>query len=422
MIVLNQRRNLLRLLADLRPHWRRDRDLPARIRELFSKHRGWGSRDRRLYRELLFTTLRYLDWIEPQLDFDEDRAVAAIAWLAADTPATCDFRRTLLVGWPACPDRTSARAAVLQEHLAIPGPLPTPMPEWFRGHCPEAFEPEQVDAMLSRAAIWLRLQTTDPGTVLEEFAGLGWEAQVSRVLPDAVRLPPDSPVQSTRAYQDGQVEIQDLGSQLVLEAVGIEPGSRCLDACAGAGGKTLQLARLAGRTGQLEAHDVRSRALAELRDRARRAGLSIGKDGESASSGTTDAAPVTIVDAPNGGYDLVLVDAPCSGSGTWRRAPHLKCSTTPASIEAASLEQAGLLSRFAEFVRPGGRLVYATCSLSRFENSEVVLKFLEEHPEFVPVPPARDFGFLSGPAKGLTILPAAHDTDGFYVNVLSRAS
>jgi 16S rRNA (cytosine967-C5)-methyltransferase len=258
---------------------------------------------------------------------------------------------------------------------------------------------------MSRAPLWLRLQALDPLPVFDEFAEHEWTWRRTTVLSGAIELLAEADLTKTRSYQSGLIEIQDLGSQLILEAVGIDPGSRWLDACAGAGGKTLQLAALTGPRGLVEANDIRADALRELRARATRAGLKNIAVGNARATQT---------------YDGVLVDAPCSGSGTWRRAPHLKWSTTPEHVEKAAQTQLSLLSDLASRVRPGGRLVYATCSLSRRENEDVVTAFLSGHREFSPAPFAR--AFHAPPAgAGLIFLPALHDTDGFFVASLRRS-
>jgi len=196
---------------------------------------------------------------------------------------------------------------------------------------------------------------------------------------------------------------------MVLAAWEIQPGERWLDACAGAGGKSLQLARLVGPQGSVDAYDPRAAALDELSRRLLRAGVS----------------QVRILRAPPHGaagesdYDGVLVDAPCSGSGTWRRAPHLKWITTADDLTRHAARQRQLLAAFAPRVRKGGILVYATCSSARSENEAVARAFLAAHPVFEPLPPHRDFGFGSSD-PGLAILPGRHDTDGFYTVALKR--
>lgn len=373
----NQRRILLGILAKLRPHWRRDRNLPARLQPLLADRR-FGSRDRRLYRELAYTALRILPWIE---DADEDTVVARIAAHCRATPDTRVFREA----WsPAEPERL---------------PLNDLLPAWIDAECPAARQPTELAALLRRAPLWLRLQTDDPGAVFDEFNARGWSPEPSPALPEAWRLDDDAAVDQTDAHRLGRVEIQDLGSQFILASQGIAPGGRWLDACAGAGGKTLQLARLLGPAGNVDAHDIRPAALAELRKRAERAGLG------------NIATPDRLADA----YDGVLVDAPCSGTGTWRRSPHLKWTTAPADLAKAAALQTRLLAEHAARVRPGGRLVYATCSLSRTENTAVAAAFASAHPEFETAPPTHTFGFATDEAGGLSILPARHDTDGFYV-------
>ncbi len=409
-IAANQQRTLLLLLAQLRPHWRTDRNLPARIQKLLTSNRAFGSRDRRLYRELIYTTLRYLPWIEPSLDSHPDLATRLIAWLAADSPATEKFRSALLSDWPAPPASVAEKSAFISQQLDLPTPLPPPLPAWFRSpdHCPAAFESPHVDVLLTRAPLWLRLQTPDTSIVTDEFTRLNWRYEFSPVLPTALQLLDEVDVTKTSAFTNGLVEIQDLGSQLLLASAALSRGGRWLDACAGAGGKTLQLAHLLGPTAEIHAHDIRPAALAELSARAQRAHLQNIRILRPAPAATEL-------------YDGVLVDAPCSGSGTWRRAPHLKWTTTPAQIAEASALQQQLLVRFAQHVRPGGQLLYATCSLSHVENESVISTFLATHPTFALLPPARPFAAPPTP-HGLTFLPTLHNTDGFFIAHLRRTS
>jgi 16S rRNA (cytosine967-C5)-methyltransferase len=205
-----------------------------------------------------------------------------------------------------------------------------------------------------------------------------------------------SDVSKTRAFTSGSVEVQDIGSQLILERAGVDPGGHWLDACAGAGGKTLQLASLLGDKGRVTARDTRGPALAALSERAVRSGL---------------GARIRVGDPadPPGGFDAVLVDAPCTGSGTWRRAPHLRWVTTPGSVSSAAALQLVLLRENAPRVRAGGRLVYATCSLCRSENESVVGAFLREAAGF------------EAELVGTPLLPQEHDGDGFFLASFRRA-
>jgi 16S rRNA (cytosine967-C5)-methyltransferase len=384
----SQQRTLLEILARLRPHWRRDAALPERIDALLGRDRRLGSRDRRAYRELVYTAIRYLPWIEPLLDTDPDEASRRLAWLAADTPALGVFRAGMAGGMPPCPPGAEEKARILG---ADAGEL---SPAWLRSECPEACAPPLRDVLLSRAPLWLRLQTEDPGAVLQELDRLGWAWRPSPVVSSAVALPLDADVAGTDAYRSGKVEIQDIGSQLVLETARIPPGGQWLDACAGSGGKTLQLAWLLGAAGRVEARDSRQAPLRELSARAERAGL----------AGRIDIGPSA---DPPGGFDGVVVDAPCSGSGTWRRSPHLKWVATPEKIRQAAAVQLGLVRENAALVRPGGLLVYATCSLCRSENEAVVAGFLEG-------------GGFEPLLAGKRLMPHEHDGDGFFVASFRR--
>ncbi len=395
MIAENQGRTFLRLLKSLRPHLRGDRNLPSRIQQCLAGEKRFGSRDRRLYRELLYTTVRYLPWIEDLLLRSETDALRAVIWLSTDDAATRPLKNSLPPDWPAATIPLQEKAAF----LGTTGPL---IPEWFRGHCPAAFEPAETDAILARSPLWLRLQTDDPQPVLEEFMGRQWKWQASTLLPGALQLLNEADVTKTDAYIQGLVEVQDLGSQLLLEMVAPAAGTRWLDACAGAGGKTLQLARMLGKDGHVAAIDPRRDALAELKVRADRA--------HATNIHVRQHPP-----APDARYDGVLVDAPCSGTGTWRRAPHLKWCTNDHEIQAAARLQGEILDRYARHVAPGGLLVYC----SRCENEAVVNQFLSSTPGFSVAPCARTFGYATE-QTGLTLLPSRHNTDGFYVCVLKK--
>lgn len=404
-IAANQQRTFFAQLAAVLPHVRTDSALPRRIKELLGRNRAFGSRDRRLYRELLYTVIRYLPWFEPLIGRDDDAIAQLAAWLAPEMKDTAAYRAALLEGWPATPPTLAEKIAVLRARFDREFDASALLPAWFRQHCEEAFAPAQLDALLARAPIWVRLQVNDRAMVLDEFRRQGWEPRATTVSPDAFALPPNAEVANTDAYRRGFVEIQDLGSQLVLAHAAVAPGQCWLDACAGAGGKTLQLAHAVGASGHVDATDIRPAMLAELRERVARARLS-------------NVATVTSV---AGHYDGVLVDAPCSGTGTWRRLPHMKWHTQAETIPQFASQQLAILTANAAHVRPGGLLVYATCSLSHFENHGVAAAFLAAHPEFSAEPPSRDFGGRFDGA-GTTILPATHDSDGFYVSVLRRKS
>ncbi len=431
-IAANQQRLFMEMLAQLRPHFGRDSALPRRITDLLNRNRALGSRDRKLYRELIYTTLRFLPWVDELLGSEIDCRAAAsrhaaspssdgtatsagptgpelaakiIAWLAPELKPTSLYRTAHCGDWPAVPDTLADKATELARLVGRQFDPQGLLPDWFREHCPAAFTEPHLSALNSRASIWVRLQVNDRKLVLDEFAAQHWPTESPADFPDAVCLPPNADVAGTDAYRRGFIEIQDLGSQLVLAHADIAPGSRWLDACAGAGGKTLQLARLVGESGRVDATDIRADVLEELRDRATRARLT----------------NITIGQPMAGLYDGVLVDAPCSGSGTWRRQPHLKWYLKPETIPSFNQTQLAILTANAPFVKSGGQLVYATCSLSHHENHDLVAKFLATHPEFTAVKPTRDHGGTFD-SLGTTLLPGTRNTDGFYVAILRRSS
>jgi 16S rRNA (cytosine967-C5)-methyltransferase len=225
------------------------------------------------------------------------------------------------------------------------------------------------------------------------------------------------------AFRDGLFEVMDEGSQVVAELVAPPPGGRVLDACAGAGGKTLALGSLMGGKGRLMAVDVDGRKLEELRRRARRAGLNSVE-----ARAFPDGIPSGQVPglAP-GSFHRVLVDAPCSGLGTLRRNPEARWRLTPESVASFPAVQTALLVTYAPFCAVGGRLIYATCTLLEDENDRVVERFLAERDDFVRVPVKEIWGRerieqLAPGSDGLNLrlLPNVTDTDGFFAAVLRR--
>ena len=383
---------------------RREANFPLFLQHRLGRDRRFGSRDRRLYRALAYAAIRHLPWIEATPA--PARALVAL-WLGADDPALATLRAELLADWPVLPPAPADQAALLNTLLELSLSVEQLVPDWLATEAP-ALTGADRDRLLTRTPLWLRLQTPEPQNVLNWLTAEGIPFRRHPLLPDALAVLIETDIASSALHEAGAFEIQDIGSQLILALARPQPGTRWLDACAGAGGKSLQLARLLGPTGSVEATDIRPAALAELKSRATRAGL----------------ANVTVLAAPparNRLYDAVLVDAPCSGSGTWRRSPHLRWQTSTADLHRQHERQLAILSQNAAYVRPGGRLVYATCSLARTENEGTVSAFLAAHPDFHVVPPADPLSCAVN-EFGTAILPAAHDGDAFFVSLLERDS
>jgi len=268
-----------------------------------------------------------------------------------------------------------------------------------------------------RAPLVLRVNRgrTDRARVLDHLGRLGVTGHPSPLAPDGVVVDQRFDAHASPLYRRGQIEVQDEGSQILTELVAVEPGMRVVDACAGAGGKTLAMAAQMGGKGKILAYDVRKGALAQLRKRAARAGVA-------------DLIETRVVDAtaplPPMRAERVLVDAPCTGTGTLRRQPELRWRLRPDWVDACSHLQLDLLSRASALVAPGGWLVYLTCSVLRQEDEQVVDAFLAAHPGFCTLPASEVLGSARarelGANRCLRVAPHTHGTDGFYGAVLQR--
>ncbi|HZS36155.1 MAG TPA: hypothetical protein VFF06_04985 [Polyangia bacterium] len=241
----------------------------------------------------------------------------------------------------------------------------------------------------------------------------------SALAPDGLDLETHLNAYGLQAFKDGRFELQDAGSQAIAELVAPPPRGLVLDACAGAGGKTLALGALLGNRGRLYATDVSERKLVELRERARRAGLTnVQALAVEEGSGKLPQAVAALA------FDRVLADAPCSGLGVLRRNPEARWRLQPAELDELLAAQRGILDTYAPLVAAGGRLIYATCSVLAAENDGVFDAFLAAHPEFEAVPAKEILGteraLQIGDGARLRVLPHVHDTDGFFAAVARR--
>ena len=266
---------------------------------------------------------------------------------------------------------------------------------------------EEAAALLSRAPLDIRVNALRAALLDLPEPGEPTAA------PHGLRYPHGTQVEQWPAFADGVIEVQDTGSQLVCEAVAAQPGETIIDLCAGAGGKTLALAAAMDNQGHLIASDTDRGRLSRLPQRAARAGVTIaetvllnpGREAEALADWTGKA-------------DAVLIDAPCSGTGTWRRNPEARWRLTPAGLEKLVALQERLLELAATLVRPGGRLVYVTCSLLDAEGAGQAVAFLSRHGGWRAETPDLPAGRRHGP--GLRLTPAHDGTDGFFVARLTR--
>ena len=302
------------------------------------------------------------------------------------------------------------------------------LPQWLFDLIEAQYEDANLlyPAMMEGAPLDLRvnLLKADRESVLETLHADGVEAYPTPYSPDGIRLPTKPGLTRWPVYKEGLVDVQDEGSQLIARLLGARRREMVCDFCAGAGGKTLAVGALMRSTGSLYAFDVNEKRLAGMAPRMRRAGL-------------TNVHPAAIrseqdprVKRLRGKFDRVLVDAPCTGTGTLRRNPDLKWRLSPEELERINAIQKSVLENAAKLVKAGGRLVYATCSLLKRENQDVVEAFLAAHPDWQLVP-AKDvfaeqrivFPESQWERFGayMQLLPHVNNTDGFFAAVLERS-
>ncbi len=307
------------------------------------------------------------------------------------------------------------------DHPDMPDPVRLELPDWIAPRLAVRFGPAfaaEAAALTAPAPLDLRANLLK-ATRADARAALvaeGIEATETPLSPWGLRVARRRAVTTGAAFQSGLVEIQDEGSQVVAFLADARPGLRVADLCAGAGGKTLALAMTMENRGYLLACDVSATRLEAAVRRLRRAGVS---NAERHVLAPGDK----LMKRRAGSFDRVLVDAPCTGTGTWRRNPDARLRLTEQDLAELRVKQADILNNGAKLVRTGGKLIYATCSLLPEENEHQVSAFLDRHPDFAPIPGKRGWT-LPGPApvlgSFLALTPARHGTDGFFVAALER--
>ena len=406
------------------------------VRDWGKKSRFAGSRDRAWISGLVVDALRRKNSIEHAMMGTGARVLALGALKHA-------------WGWDvrkieeALKDEHGPAAMNAQERegvLLAPDPSASPhvrgdYPEWLAPHLQRAFGPDAVPeamAMATRAPIDLRVNTLKSDA---EKAGRALEGVKARQMPElhnGFRIPAaDSvergeAVEAIPAYSKGWVEVQDMGSQIAAAVSCAAPGEQVLDYCAGGGGKTIAMAAMMQNKGQIFSHDIDGRRLSALIPRIERAGIrnvQLRHPKENAS-----------LDDLEGKMDMVMIDAPCTGVGTWRRKPDAKWRVQPNALEKRIGEQAMILRQACNYVRPGGRMVYVTCSFLMEENEDQVASFLADRKDF-KIEDAAEAAIKSGqltekgaalvrkcrlPNGSVRLTPRTAGTDGFYMAVMRR--
>jgi 16S rRNA (cytosine967-C5)-methyltransferase len=360
------------------------------IARYFKERRYAGSRDRRAVRDHVYDAIR-------RAGERPETGREAMIGVAMERPEVAAlFDGSTHAPLPIEPGEMGAVAGAV--------------PEWLQ---PLLAAPVEQDALLGRAPVDLRVNRLK--ATLADVAPLLPDAAPIDGLTDGLRLAEGSPIEQQAAWKDGLVEVQDAGSQWIAAACGAQPGMTVVDMCAGAGGKTLALAAaMAGQGTLIAADTIRSR-LARLEPRAARAGATFIEtlllDQSHEARG---------LEKLNGQVDVVLVDAPCSGTGTWRRNPEARWRLTQARLDRLVAEQARILDFAAPLLSPGGVLVYATCALTEREGRGQVEAFLARHTGWIAEPIDLGVGRAHGP--GLLLTPGHDGSDGFFFARLRPAA
>jgi len=349
---------------------------------------------------------------------DEQQSAATAANLAGPEVAPYAWALELVASAGSLPDPSDP-----MEALAVATSLPRWLAKLWSEQLGEAETRSLAEALNQRAPLTIRanaLKTTREA-LAAALAAEGARVEPTPYSPDGLTFTSRTNVFALAAFKQGLFEVQDEGSQLIAEACNARPGQIVVDACAGAGGKSLALAAAMQNKGRLVACDRDGRRLDEFRLRSRRAGV---HNWEARTVPEGSAGERRIGDL-RGMADVVLVDAPCSGLGSLRRNPDARWRLTPEEVQTFPPRQREILARYSDLVRPGGLLVYATCSINRAENEDVGAAFLAAHPGFSPEPVSTLLGEARAKEIGarehdLQLLPDRHGTDGFYLTGFRR--
>src|SRR6476660_1292996 len=406
------------------------------LKEWGTAHRYAGSGDRAAISGLIWDVLRRRAssvWI---MSDDTPRA-RVLGMLKVERGLDVDAIAALCDGGRFAPQPLTEgeRAALASCSLEnAPAHIAGDYPEWLDGHLAQVFGDDRVaeaTAMASRAPLDLRVNTLKAGRekILSSLAHLGAKPTPWSPIGLRIELGADARnpgIHAEEAFIKGAIEVQDEGSQLAALLSAARPGEQVIDLCAGAGGKTLALAAMMQGKGRLIATDHDKRQLAPIYERLSRAGVHNADIRPPRGDGDT-------LGDIRASADLVLIDAPCTGTGTWRRNPDAKWRMRPGALEVRLKDQAEVLDRGAALVKPGGRIAYVTCSVLPPENGAQIRSFMARHPEFSVVPPAQtmsvlwdkadDFEKAALPsAEGWLMTPRRTGTDGFFVSVLKKVS
>ncbi|MCH8685312.1 SAM-dependent methyltransferase [Pedomonas mirosovicensis] len=374
----------------------------------FRARRYAGSKDRAAVRTWVYAVLRHMAF-----DALNGRA-ATIAYAREREPELLGLFGSGGHGPAALSAEEAAASAAALENRWLP--------EWLEARFMRRFKadwPTQRAGLMERAPLDLRVNTLRAARdeAQKALRAGGIESEALPFVDNGLRADAGAPVEKSDAFADGLVEVQDLASQLMLAMAKARPGETVIDLCAGAGGKTLGLAADMQGKGRLIACDIDPARLERMEPRLRRAGVSLVEQRVLRPGALDDLTAQA---------DCVVIDAPCSGTGTWRRNPEARLRLTEERLAAVTTVQDEVLRQGAALVKPGGRLVYAVCSLLPDEAEDRLEAFLEQYPGFRPVDYHRRLSETGLPEtvalrpEWLAVAPASHGCDGFFVAVFER--
>ncbi len=395
-------------------------------------HRFAGSGDRAAIGNLVYDVLRRRHSLAARMQTETPRALVLAAAHVAFGMSTDEIAAAADGSQHALEPLTSDEHAALagEQALEAPAHVLGDFPEWLAPSLARTFADRVATegaALARRAPVDLRVNMlkSDRDRVLKALER--YDAETTPHSPWGIRIPPPAGagrtpnVESEAGHGKGWFEVQDEGSQIAALLTGTTQRMQVLDLCAGAGGKTLALAAMMQNTGQIYAYDGNRARLRPIFERLKRAGAR--------NVQVLDAGDEATLAGLGARFDVVLVDAPCTGSGVWRRRPDAKWRLKPANLAERLAEQRAVLALARNAVKPGGRIVYVTCSILPEENTDTISALLAEAPEFSLVPYAETWRTAIGtppPASAdgrddtLLLTPASHGTDGFYIAALRR--
>lgn len=370
------------------------------LEKMLKSNRKWGSKDRAFIAETVYDTVRWKRMIEASMgkEVSPDNLWEFVGtWFALNDeklPYWDEFKKVNQK------EILKKNHAATEKNFAVKASIPEWLNNLGTSELGKQWETE-IDVMNVPSPAIIRVNTlkTDRKSLQRKLKEEGFETEVLSKYPDALEMAEKGNIFKTEAFQNGLFEVQDAGSQLISPYLNVSPGMRVVDACAGAGGKALHLAALTENKGQIYALDIHEWKLQELKKRAKRNGA------QNIQTKVIDSTK--LIKKMENSADRLLIDAPCSGLGVLSRNPDAKWKLSAEFIENVKQEQAKILDDYCKIVKPGGAMVYATCSILPSENQNQVQKFLENHPEFKLI-------------REKQLLPSQTGFDGFYMAYLEK--